>query len=407
MTFKEIVKKYKDGTATEIEKKMIEDEVEKFETISEYLYSDDDESDLMVLSESAVEKYESTGTFARSVRRQIRFVVIRIVVFILILVALAQICLPPIVDKFFYDPTKEIVISEINRGDQGVARQVIQQIDMDLAVYSQLRMPLEYRTNVYAESLGYGKYSLMIIQDQFYDQSDIKPSVNGEIVRNNANFTPPDYLYDSVLNGAFAYDETSDYGETFEENFYGKVTADEHYANQNKDFLNRIEKFEEDKMIKVIISFKDTLNYNKMLSVEKEYNLENAWYAVATSEKGTTDEDLGFSRVNNKVFENNGKTDYENLFSEITKEQRADEEYMTRFFLSMIEYLNDHQDFSQVFEPDNQYLSTYQNKYDYVLKNGISIYGTVAYIKKADAKKMLKDKAAYNIKFKELSWQNH
>ncbi len=409
MTFKELIELYRSGKASDMQKKVVEDEVEKFEAVSDYVYSDRDDGELTISTGSANSKtadpdYEESATFVQSVRKQIKHSFLRMgayIIIIVIVIIVIQAFLPYIVDKFYYDPTKEIVISDTK--DEGP--QTVQQIELDFAIYSQLHMPLERRSDAFATPQGYGKYNISITQHTFTNSEYIQPAVGGQIVRDELTLTPPDFLDMNVMRGNFTYDKSVSYSEELEDGTVVEIPLDKEYAQHNKDFLSEMEVLDKDRQIKAIISFKEPVSYEKMLSIEKKYDLASPWYAVKTTSEDAFNLDFGFSALDNKVYESYENNKYPYLFKEMDGHE-DDEAYMKQYFLSMIKYEGDQKEFLKTFDPLFEFNSDiYQSAYDFVDKNGLNIYGIVTYVDKNQAKELVDDNIAYEIKFKDFGRQ--
>ena len=118
MKYKELIELYKSGRLSEEERKKIEEDIEKQEAISEYLYPDEEINEEDLGSENGDKSSEKENEFVRLIRKSIRkaFIKMGMVVTAVILVGivLMMTILPKVVDLFYYNPKEEknIVLKE-------------------------------------------------------------------------------------------------------------------------------------------------------------------------------------------------------------------------------------------------------------------------------------------------------
>ena len=155
MSFREIIKMYKEGTLEDNKKELVREEIEKHEAISDYLYEKSqipnlDEMDIMMADANDEQEAED---FSKMVRKAIRraFVKMGIVVgtVILAIMLVVVFLLPNLVSSFYYNPN-EVVGTSVSANET-------KRMSLDLAVFSELFLPAKYRDKVIAEELGYGE----------------------------------------------------------------------------------------------------------------------------------------------------------------------------------------------------------------------------------------------------------
>ena len=199
MTYREILKLYKQGKLEESKKKQVEADIEKQDAISEYLYEEGPvpeledlgdwaEADMDNMSERE-EKPQKTHTenekksqedfnsrFIKEINRSIRRAFIKmgmaVGAAILVIVLCAVFVLPKAVSKLYYDPNEVVGKYE----DLTTTR-----MSLDMAVYSELFLPGNYREQVNAVSRGYGEYDILIPQSSTVTGKFT--SVSGRLVR--------------------------------------------------------------------------------------------------------------------------------------------------------------------------------------------------------------------------------
>src|SRR5690606_20525974 len=99
--------RYKNGTATEEEIKLVEEEIKKYEAIEEYLAEKMD-LDFISLKEDEKLKEETIG-IKKSVNKRLRRVVIASVSIVLAIILGIFFIVSPIVDSFYYNPTEKLI----------------------------------------------------------------------------------------------------------------------------------------------------------------------------------------------------------------------------------------------------------------------------------------------------------
>ena len=143
MKYKELIELYKSGRLSEEERKKIEEDIEKQEAISEYLYPDEETDEEMPKDETRENVSEKENEFVRLIRKSIRkaFIKMGMVVTAVILVGivLMMTILPKVVDLFYYNPKEEK-----NYSLEGGAVVHRERFELDLSVYTELIEPFGY-----------------------------------------------------------------------------------------------------------------------------------------------------------------------------------------------------------------------------------------------------------------------
>ena len=163
MTYREQMKLYKNNGLDENERKALEEEIEKHEAISDYLF---EQAELPVpesVSEPEIGEDGGSEEFEKQVKTYIRraFVKTGAVVGAAVLAVLLFVifALPKIVDCFYYDPGETVGSTEWSDTNR---------MSLDTAVYTELFVPGNYRENVTVEDEGYGNYGVYIGQNSSY-----------------------------------------------------------------------------------------------------------------------------------------------------------------------------------------------------------------------------------------------
>ncbi|GAA0720094.1 hypothetical protein GCM10008905_08930 [Clostridium malenominatum] len=107
MSFKDLLYKYKDGTASAEEIKIVEEELDKYESIEEYLsekYNLDFEKD--GLSENI---NDETPVIKRKVNKKLKKVILASVSIIFLILFATYYVVSPVVSSFYYNPSQKTV----------------------------------------------------------------------------------------------------------------------------------------------------------------------------------------------------------------------------------------------------------------------------------------------------------
>ncbi len=408
MTFRELLKLYKKGELTDKEKPMVESEIDKFEALSDYVFSDvQDESTLESGSDTdqnpnPQQETPDEAAFTKTIKKQIHNAFVRMGIIILavliVFVLFFQFALSPIVDSFYYDPAKETTIKPFSN-DDGFYK--VQQMEKDFQVFADLNMPMENRTHVQATPLGYGKYNLSVIAEGQSSYDEAKPSISGQLVRDRLTFSIPDFIDSDLSYTNFAYLDNSSVVIETKEGPY-TVPKDREYAKEMRYFVNdELKDYGDDEMLKVAISFKDPITFTNMNKLIDKYDIEQVWYAVATSrQNGEQQRDLGFSLAYGSWFYGYEDPEYPNLFYQPDKDDTA----VKQHFMSMLKYMSDQKEFLSIlngpeYGTNEYYADMYSNAYKYVEKNDFKLYGCVAFVQKKSLVDMIENKDAHLVRF--------
>lgn len=422
MKFRDLLDLYKKGELPEMEKPAVEEEIDKFEALSDYVFSEVAETETSDMSDfngingagnvgiggkdATVSQSSDEEDFSKSIKKHIRraFTKMGIIVLVtvLIVILLVQLVLPPIVSTFYYNPAKK---TNIVPGDED-GYYTAQQMDMDFRVFADLNMPLENRTYVMATPLGYGKYNLSFTWTWQSSYDIEKPAVSGQLVRDQLTLSIPNFI--GTSHSKFIYSDNVSSHQVLEDGTTVLIPKDEEIAEELKYFSKEeLKPFDDDKMLKVAISFKDPISFDEMKRLEDKYELTQAWYAVVVrdiDEEGMSYNDLGFSLTTTDLFHGFDDSNYPNLFSDVDKDTAATKQH----FISMLKYMSDQKDFLSMLEESGFGMAdrnVYERAYEYIEKNGFSIYGCATFASKKSLLKMIDNDDAGLVRFMEPGQQ--
>lgn len=379
MTYRELLELYKSGRLNQEEASKIEQDIEKHEAIGDYLYDEQNIPELALMQEDSMENEED---FTRAIQASIReaFWKLGIKVFVVTLIAVFVILgfLPDAVSLLYYNPDKKV------GGDTN-------QMSLDMAVYSDMYLPGYYRDTVTVEKRGYGNYDINIRQNATYN--DRFTNVGGKIEKEKLT------LYnDSVLrppsSNSFAWADLNTDKQSSDtktpitdliEPLYKKSVA---YRERNQRLQDMIPG---EKYLCYITPTKQ-MHYDDLIELLHSYDYyDTFWCAVRTSEDYC--DNLGFNYDISSQFLDWDQKKYPNLLLyhadmsekefDMVQQKIQTEKFMKKHFLSMLQYLDDNEDFAEMMDLSERDFEAYA---EYVKEHGLIVYGFVIV---ADQKKAL------------------
>lgn len=354
MSFREIIKMYKEGTLEDNKKELVREEIEKHEAISDYLYEKSqipnlDEMDIMMIDDNDEQKAED---FSKMVRKAIRraFVKMGIIVgtVILAIMLVVVFLLPNLVSSFYYNPN-EVVGTSVSANET-------KRMSLDLAVFSELFLPAKYRDKVIAEELGYGKYDIIIPQTATYN-GDFS-TVAGVLERNKLTLYSPDLLR-GYPDNAFVLPMNVSWP-------YRGMGA----SGSSEIAFECLQDLNDDDVYTAYFSLDALTDYE---SIYKQVG--NAWYAVY-NEPGYH---AGFWSSASGIAFDWDRDKYPLLSTldsrgngEEIEANAASEDAMRTHFLSMLHYMQDHREVLKMFGNEDNNLD---EAIRYIEANDLKIYG--------------------------------
>lgn len=379
MTYRELLELYKNGKLDETRKKQIEADIEKQDAISEYLF---DESKIPGLddldtTESSTET-EADEKFISYVQKSIRKAFIKAGtitgVVVLAIILFVIFVLPDFVSLFYYSPAK-IIDEEYN----------INQMSLDMAVYTDMFMPGDYRDAIIAEDLGYGKYRIKIWQHQSIDGNF--ENVDGIIERNKLILYDSDSLrlpnFNIFVPGREIMGSVATDGDTGE-----RIGLN----GTRKEADKAIGELDESKYYRVYVTLKDMMAYEDFYKWYVKFGIPDyyLWCAVgACDETGMIiSPNMGFNvlpggtcfRWDKEKYPYLSLTDLDGVV-----EDTGNGEIMKTHFISMLSYLRDNDDIVKMMNTGDV---DFDSIIESVEKDGLNIYGFFVVAQKKDILKL-------------------
>lgn len=402
MTYFDLIKKYKNNELSEEQRLEIERDIERHEAISEYLF-DREENENTDSFNMNIEPDDKD--FVKKVDDSIRkaFVKVGITVGVITLaLALAIIfVLPRAVSVFYYNPA-EMVGEDTNR------------MSRDMAVYTELFMPGYFRDNVIADSEGYGKYDVQIIQNVSYTREFY--NVSGKLTRGELKLYDIN-MFKKMSDNIFGWfqmwtdgtDKLSDLVQQDKDKnmdrMFFAAAGDREQATETLLGLDENEKYVAFVTLNELMPYEDFVAFLD----SKDY-VYGAWCAPCVNEYSDNrmfrPGNIGFNcqtGSSTSIEWDNEK--YPELFvwdNGVFEEGRYDEmqenikneEYMTTHFVSLLNYMADQDKFLKMMDLDAEAMLSAA---EYVNKNGLTIYGFACVGEKANLLKLNDCPEVYSI----------
>lgn len=356
MTFRELLEKYKNQTATPEERKQVEGELEKYNALTEYLL----EQDVDMEGEDLAGQQEELQKIDRSMKKRGRRIIAIAVVIACVVMGALTAFQPAISKVIWYDPTERDF------------QQYSYDISCHLAVLAELTMPEVQMESVMITEKGWGQYDLQVQQREWSSGEYLWE--DGTVTRGKIQLKSNVYQY-SVINA------------------FSRGTA---------EFGNSV--MTESAKAKAALA--DLLEYLKMeayVSLGKDWTMEElenfaaqqdgylGWVGVRTSPEDQQFLPLmGFDADSSGYIWENVDAAYP--FYELSMHEDVPlSEAWEKHFLALLQYSVDHGDFYARLNQSNDHGSTCQMVQEYVTENGVKTYGFLYYGTPAEMRKLLEN----------------
>ncbi len=372
MTYKELLRLYKNGELSAQQCEEIEKEIEKQEAISEYLFDNEqvpEFSELDVFAESDGEdKAEKDKVLLKMIKKSIRKAFIKagvtVGIIVLALVVIATTTMPHIVDAMYYDPAE--IIGEENGA-------VTNRLTLDTAVYTELFTPGYYRTHTFASGEGYGKYDIQILQNfSFTGQFN---NVNGTIDKGKLTLFD-DTIFKIPTHNAFWYDGVEGLAG------HGGPGA----AGSPENAFEALKELDDTDLYIAYVTFDKVMTYDELTSWSNESDITPEWAAICEYQgDGVYDYyasnivGFNYSTSCSQMSYDNEEYPYLNYFDMLETEENFPEEpfsaeVMTQHVTSMLRYMKDNEKFRDMvgcIVKEGDFLTLAEN----IEQHGLNIYG--------------------------------
>lgn len=425
MTYREILKLYKEGRLDEDKCEEVKQEIEKQDAISEYLFenpiddvwavddigADEQKNKDMDSSVDGLtgqdSKEDRAVDFAGEIQKSIRKAFLKmgmiITVLVLSIVAFCTLALPHIVNGFYYNPGK-------------TAAGNTNQMSLDLEVYTELFMPFSRRNIVNVKGNGFGNYDIYIPETVSF--SGNFHHVAGNLKRNQLTLYDANVFRKMTGNAFDWFQVEGDLSRPLdqlikeqEERLGVSGNAMHGFAGGPDGTKETLRKLTEGQLYKAFFTLNQMMDYEDFIKlIQTDDTMGEIWCAVRTNgspEAGASskfiEDNIGFaatmSSSQNMDWDkekypelvlwniNDNQTGYENSDS-------TDEELMKTHFTSMLRYMSEQKQFLKMMEDE---LYDYDQAIEFVQKNGLIIYGFTAIADKGQLEKWAQNEAVYSI----------
>lgn len=418
MKYHELLELYKKKELSEEQREMVEQDIERYEAISEYLFEKEEEN---ILQDSGEIQYESgmqltkkeknaADDFTKRVNRAIRRAFLKmgaaVCAVTLVVVLLILFVLPNIVSNFYYDPGR--IVSENNYGG------TTNQMSLDLAVYTELALPGTYRDDVQVEDREYGNYDITIYQS--VSRSGEFHHVAGRVEKNTLRLYDPNLFNISASNVFGWFQMNMDYDGTLTqlaENSQGDLFYTPESNEQSAEYLNLLD---DNKYYLAYVTLDKILSYDDFISFTENYSEQTAdiWCVPRTAEDSHMPvgrpANLGFyiQRGQSSMLEWD-REKYPDLilwsFDDLSEwdeaeEKIKDETFAAEHFAVMLDYMSEQDEFLGMM--GERAGEKYAEAADYIRENGLQVYGFACVADKETLLEMNGEEAVFGIRTEDV-----
>jgi len=403
MTYRELLKLYKNGTLEEEKRKKIEADIERQDAISEYLFDEGTVPGFEELSvptdypptspaESTSPSVPEETAFLKTIHQSIRraflkmgvivgFVVLAVTLFVLF-------ALPHVISLFYYNP-EEVVgpVTEWRDTDR---------MSLDMAVYTELFVPGYYRDTVISTDRGYGEYDIRI--NQTASTNGLFTNISGVIKRNELILYDTNYLKLPSSNVFLRTEDTP--GLPFSALHDEDDTVHPMGASGTPEYaLEKLQALNEDNYYLAYVTLEHLTSYDDFISWfnEKKLRWGSVWCSVYAEGK-----------YNNVLLSNVGFSPYLSGSDLYYEEEHypylrlngpdafnLNGEDMKTHFLSMLRYMQDNETFLEMITAAHGYGHPMSSAFDAIIQeieeNGLWLNGFAIVAKKESILKISED----------------
>lgn len=374
MSFKDLLDKYKTGSASSEEVKLVEEELNKHEAIQDYLsesYNLSFEKDILEESNT-----KETTLIKKSVNKKLRKVILASVSIVFLTVFIIFYVISPIINNLYYNPSKKTVGKEQ------------QDLYFDLKVITELNYPGYALTGpTITENLGFGAYNLYFQRKNLF--TDETNEISTKLKRNvriglSQDFFPDDYwIFYSIKQSS--------------------LLEDKYFEEQKARVINHIKELNPVSYVSAYIIFENDLSMDEFHELSRKYDNKIAfkWVAVRTQNEKVRAGDKGqpafyMSGFNPQYSDGSisddkadkNKYPYLQLLdwvTEVNNNKKFDmTEAYTKHFTSLLKYVNDREKTVTALDQNSFKLEYYRDSLQYIEKNGVKSYGILVYAEARD-----------------------
>jgi len=379
MNFKEMLEKYKNGTANEEEILLVEEELAKNELINEYL---SEQMDTLPSLEALEEDFSKDAKKIKmALNRRIWTVVLAVVLICALLFAVIKYIALPLYDEQFYDPYKvaEGVPDLRDREDYQEYMDSFNPLNVNVDVFLDLFCPGWYAEDEVVRPWGMGNYDVLIrVGKTMGEHKEYNARLEKGKLQQGLR---SEWFFPTSSMGRF-FEKGSDYFTVTYVDENGNESRKQQEDNR-ESYRKELEKLPESCIIESYITFTENKSMEELLEWKKNMTASVSWVAVETGEGCHLDE-IGFDMDSGGfILETTDEFDamfpYLQINSSNTKHGEETAEQYEQHYKSMLKYMSCQEDFLNAFCDVNNKsnVEDYEKALRYAEENGISIYGAV------------------------------
>lgn len=390
MDYRELLNRYKKGLVNEEEKQLVEQEIEKYEALEEYISEIFDEEFKDITKLSSVEKHdEETTKLKKSVNDRLRKVVFTSVLIVVVLYIGIFYVLSGIVDLVYYDPTAVTQSEE----------QEYKSPDFyyDMQAYVSLNVP------------GYSSNSLTLQEPKGFGKYEVSYSLQNLFTKNHqryfVNLSKGKLTY--AIDGIFSVENRLGIWEGFEKVMYdfpedanedATTLRDKDVQRKNEETIRYLNELNPLSYISMSIVFSEDLNMEEFYHMSRECpSLDFKWVGIRTVDSGNQWNEtqpmhlIGFNPNFNDEPSSNRRPDPEkypifylldfredSILSKKDYPEAISEAYGIHF-RSRLDYLRNREEFVEIFDYNYFKIDFYEDALAYIDEHGVKTYGVLVF----------------------------
>ncbi len=380
--FLNILEKYKNNTATNEEIKIVESEIEKNKAINEYLADTFDEHFLPLDNETDCyaeddinDNIKEIENVKKTMNSKFRKIIVSSVAIVLAVLMLVFYVVSPLVGKMYYNP------SLVSQGEHH------KDLYFDMRVFTELSIPGYAYVNGMAGDLGFGKYDIYMVQKNLFTK--VNENSIGHIIRGKRIG-----MYEDFFMRSFYF--YNDFGSS------RQMEADiEEFTDMTyKRTINDLKTTSKTAYASLFVSFENDISLESFELMRRDYlsysqgGLDFKWVGIRIdNESQINDQRIGFNPNLNDGSTTSDRPDPEKYPYLSLIDYMDDSILMEKFgtyegylangyeihFKSMLKYLINSPEFTQMLFYSKSKTEDYQNALNYVEENGVNTYGALVY----------------------------
>lgn len=386
MKFKDLIDKYDKGKASDEEKILIEEELEKYEAIEEY-FAERLDMDFMSIEENEDRK-EDTINLKRSVNNRLRKVVFKsLALFTISLIGIFFV-LSPIIGSFYYNPAK-VSVGKENRN-----------IEFDLKALTDLNLPgYKFASSVNIDNLGFGVYDILFFRRNLYTQEN--KNISLKIKRDNRSDTSENSFREMYIN--------------FMSIRHPDTIKSQQIIDQKERVVNHIKKLSPVSYTSTYLTFEEDLTMDELREIQFNYpDIDFVWAGIRTSTPGEPVNNItGFGLDFNGdpvAFDNPDEEKYPafNFLDWVVNnnEKSSETSLWTKgyelHYTSLLKYMVDRKEAVDVFFYNNLKTEYYQSSLNYIEENGVKTFGILVYANAEDIIELIENEAIKTVELDQV-----